>query len=207
MSETTDKPGGVSLLSTLLPSVIFLASNTLIPTDNDPGDVANKFLLSDHIFVDRDNTEMDPETYSFDDLKSSELIKMLPSARFKDWLGRDISNILTTSEQSSENETEKIADIHPSFLAYILLVGSLLCPSLLGNKRYEAIVDNDYHQSCHLQTSAMSNAFLDNLQTFEVTIVFEKNQIITVIFPRFDFHNERKRKKERKKLHDNVLQV
>merc|ERR1711953_793246 len=191
MSETTDKPGGVSLLSTLLPSVIFLASNTLIPTDNDSGDVANKFLLSDHVIVDRDNTEMDPETYSFDDLKSSELIKMLPSARFKDWLGRDISNILTTSEQSSENETEKIADVHPSFLAYILLVGSLLCPSLLGNKRYEAKADYDYH----LQTSAMSNVSPDTMQKFEVTILFEKNQIITVIFPRFDFHNERKRKK------------
>ena len=169
MSQRTDNPGGVSLLSTLLPSVILLASTTLTLTDHDPGDGANKFLLSDlAILLDRDNTVM---ALCFDDvMKSSEKIENLHSARFNGGLGRDDFNILTTSEQSSENEDEKIAEVHPhpSFLASSLLIGSLLSPSLLAKKKYEARVD--HHQSCHLQTCAMSNVFPDTRQTLEVRV-------------------------------------
>merc|ERR1712066_165103 len=176
MSQTTDNPGATALLSTLLPSVILLASST----------GAGKNKRGYPIIRVRDNTEMNPE--KFDSWKKSSE-EILHSVGYKLKL---LTTSATTTAQSSENEDEKKAEAHPSFLASSILICFLLFPSLLENKKYEARID--YHESCHLQTSAMSKVFPSTKQTFEVTIVFEKNQLITEIFSRFDFKNERKKK-------------
>ena len=184
MSLTTDNPGATRLFSSLLPSVMLLASSSVTGTGHHW--TGAKCLLSSLLSsvrlgeMDSDNTEMDREKID-SWKKSSDGIDILHSVGHKDWLGTDISNLLTTSEQSSENENEKNA---AAFFCYSVLICFLLFPSLLENKKYEARLD--YHESCHLQTSAISKVFPDAMQTFEVTIVFEKNQIITVIFTRFD---------------------
>merc|ERR1712187_513648 len=54
----------------------------------------------------------------------------------------------------------------PSYLACSILLCFLLFPSLSENKKYQAIID--CHESCHLQTSAMSKVFSDKIQTFEI---------------------------------------
>merc|ERR1711874_1045 len=175
MSQTTDNPGATSLLSTLLNSVVLLASSTVTRTEHDPGDSLNKtietFLLCDIPWLlsgilDRGNTEMDRKKIA-SWKKSSEEIKILGSAGYKDWLGTDISNILTSSHQSSENEDQNNAEAQPSFLAYSILFCFLLFPSLLENKKYQASIDY-HHESSHLKTSAMSEVFPATIQTFEI---------------------------------------
>ena len=142
MSQTADNPRGTSLLSTLLHSVMFLASGRI--EKFAPGDLGTK---SDN---DQNN--------------SVEEIELLYQAS---------PFTLTTSAQSLKNEFEKTCGTHHSLLAYILLVGFFLFPSLLENKKYEERVD--YHQSCNIQASALSKISLDTMQTLEVKIVFEKN--------------------------------
>merc|ERR1711874_30649 len=148
MSQTTDNPGATSLLSTLLNSVVLLASSTVTRTEHDPGDSLNKtietFLLCDIPWLlsgilDRGNTEMDSEKKK---------------------------NILTSSHQTSENEDQKNAEAQPSSLAYSILFWFLLFPSLLENKKYQASID--HHESSHLKTSAMSEVFPATIQTFEI---------------------------------------
>merc|ERR1711953_198855 len=149
MSQTTDNPGATSLLSTLLPSLVLLASSTVTRTEHDPGDSLNKtietFLLCDIPWLlsgilDRGNTEMDSEKKK---------------------------NILTSSHQSSENEDQNNAEAQPSSLAYSILFCFLLFPSLLENKKYQASIDH-HHESSHLKTSAMSEVFPATIQTFEI---------------------------------------
>merc|ERR1711936_1237647 len=161
MSQTTDNPGAASLLSTLLSSVVLLASSTVTRTEHDPGDALNKtFETFKNIpwllcgILDRGNTEMEREKIA-SWKKSSEQIEILGSAGYKDLLGTDISNILTSSHQSSENEDRKNTEAQPSFLAYSILFCFLLFPSLLENKKYQASIDY-HHESSHLKTSAMS---------------------------------------------------
>merc|ERR1712172_85051 len=168
MSLTTDNPGATRLFSSLLPSVMLLASSSVTGTGHHW--TGAKSLLSTLLSsvrmgeMDRDNTEMDREkidTWK----KSSDEIDILETDDWKkDWLGTDISNLLTTSEQSSEIEKNAEACFY-----YSVLICFLLFPSLLESKKYEARVD--YHESCHLQTSAMSKVFPNAMQTFEVTIV------------------------------------
>jgi len=142
MSQTTDDPGATSLFSTLLPTVVLLASSTVTRTEHDPGDSLNKtietFVLCDIPWLlcgilDRGNTEMDSEKIA-SWKKSSEEIEILGSVKYEDWLGTDISNILTKSHQTSENEDQKNAETQPSSLAYSILFYFLLFPSLLENK-------------------------------------------------------------------------
>merc|ERR1719219_71567 len=148
MSQTSDNPGGSSLLSTLLPSVMLLASGTVTGSEHDPGDGGNYRIEK---FVGHLRTDS-----AVDQKNSAEEIELLFQA----------SPCLTTSTQSSENEFEKNYEAHHSFLAGSLLFGFLLFPSLLENKKYEATVD--YHESCHLQTSALSKLFPDTIQTFKI---------------------------------------
>jgi len=148
MSKTKDKPGATRLLSRLLPSVMLLASSSVTETEHDPGDAVNMTIEK------IGNTEMDRET--IDSLwKSLEKI-----------LATDNSNILTTSTQSSENEDHKNVEAQPSYLAFSILLCFLLFPSLSENMKYQASID--CYESCHLQTSAMSKFFPDNIQTFEI---------------------------------------
>ena len=178
MSLTTDNPGATRLFSSLLPSVMLLASSSVTGTGHHwTGAKSLLFTLLSSVDMgemDSDNTEMDREKID-SWKKSSDGIDILHSVGHKDWLGTDISNLLTTSEQSSENENEKNAE---AFFYYSVLICFLLFSSLLENKKCK--------RKSHLQTSAMSKVFPDAMQTFEVTIVFQKNQIITVIFTRFD---------------------
>merc|ERR1712125_250890 len=102
MSQTADNPRGTSLLSTLLPSVMFLASGRIEKLA--PGDLG---------------------TNSDDDQNQKNSVELLYQASpFK----------LRTSAQSLENEFEKTPY---TLLAYSLLVGFLLSPSLLERKKYE----------------------------------------------------------------------
>jgi len=73
---------------------------------------------------------------------------------------------LKTSAQSLGNGFEKNCEDHHSLLAYSLLVGFLLLPSLLENKKYEERVD--YHQSCNIQARALPKIFPDTMQTLEI---------------------------------------
>jgi len=119
MAQTADNPGGSSLLATLLPSVMLLASGTVTGTEHDPDDGGNygieKFVFGTNSAVDQKNSAEEIE----------------PLFQASPYIG-------TTSAQSSENEFEKNYEAHHSFLAYCLLVGFLLFPSLLENKKYEA---------------------------------------------------------------------
>merc|ERR1711974_482342 len=130
MSQTADNPRGTSLLSTLLPSVMFLASGRIEKLA--PGDLG---------------------THSDDDQNQKNSVELLYQAS---------PFTLRTSAQSLENEFEKTCGTPHSLLAYSLLVGFLLFPSLSENKKYEEKVY--YHQSCNIQASAL-----------EVKTLFEKN--------------------------------
>merc|ERR1711997_173820 len=127
MSLTTDNPGATRLFSSLLPSVMLLASSSVTGTGHHW--TGAKSLLSTLLSsvrlgeMDSDNTEMDREKID-SWKKSSDGIDILHSVGHKDWLGTDISNLLTTSEQSSENENEKNAE------AFFLLQRLDLFPSL-----------------------------------------------------------------------------
>jgi len=156
MSQTTDNPGATALLSTLLHSVILLASSTGAGKNK----TIEKFVRGYTIIRDRGNTEMNPEKFN-SWKKSSE--EILDSVGYK---LRLLTTSATTTAQSSENEDEKKAETHPSFLAYSTLICFLLFPSLLENKKYETRID--YHESCHLQTSAMSKVFPDTKQTLKI---------------------------------------
>merc|ERR1711874_140490 len=161
MSLTTDNPGATRLFSSLLPSVMLLASSSV--TGTGAKSLLSTLLSSVRLGeMDSDNTEMDREKID-SWKKSSDGIDILYNVGHEDWLGTDISNLLTTSEQSSENENEKNA---AAFFCYSVLICFLLFPSLLENKKYEARLD--YHESCHLQTSAISKVFPDAMQTFEI---------------------------------------
>merc|ERR1712141_985872 len=158
MSLTTDNPGATRLFSSLLPSVMLLASSSV--TGTGAKSLLSTLLSSVRLGeMDSDNTEMDREKID-SCKKSSDGIDILHSVGHKDWLGTDIANLLTTSEQSSENENENNAAV---FFYYSVLICFLLFPSLLENKKYEARLD--YHESCHLQTSAISKVFPDAMQT------------------------------------------
>jgi len=149
MSQTPHDPGASTLLSTLLSSVMLLAktSNSVTGTGTE------------HWTGIMDKTETDRE--KFDSLKkSSEEIEMLRFFGYKDWLGTD----LTACQQSSETRDEK--NVNTSFLAYSILFCFLLFPSLLENKKYENSID--CHESCHLQTSAVSKVFPATIQTCEI---------------------------------------
>jgi len=151
MSQTPHDPGASTLLSTLLSSVMLLAK-----TSNSVTGTGTEHWTG---IMDKANRETDRE--KSDSLKkSSEKNQMLRSVGYKDWLGTD----LTTCQQSSETRDEKNA--HPSFLAYSILFYFLLFPSLLSNKKYENSID--CHESCHLQTSAMSEVFPATIQTCEI---------------------------------------
>merc|ERR1712232_432171 len=134
MSQTADNPRGTSLLSTLLPSVMFLASGRIEKLA--PGDLG---------------------TNSDDDQNQKNSVELLYQAS---------PFTLTTSAQSLENEFEKTCGTPYSLLTYSLLVGFLLSPSLLENKKYEERVD--YHQSCNIQASALSKISPDTMQTLEI---------------------------------------
>jgi hypothetical protein len=145
---------------------MLLASSSVTGTGNDwTGDKGFLSTLLSSVRVrmeemDKDNTDMDRDkTESLK--KSSDDINI--SVGHKDWRGTDISNLLATSEQSSENEDEKNTE---AFCSYNVLMCLLLFPSLLESKKYEARLD--YHESCHLHTSAMSEVFPDTMQTFEI---------------------------------------
>merc|ERR1711879_625245 len=137
MSMTTDNPGATRLFSSLLPSVMLLASSSVTGTGHHW--TGAKCLLSTLLSsvrlgeMDSDNTEMDREkTDSWK--KSSDGIDILHSVGHKDWLGTDISNLLTTSEQSSENENEKNA------AGFFLLQRLDLFPSLPFTVRIQEIL-------------------------------------------------------------------
>merc|ERR1712232_21623 len=136
MSQTADNPRGTSLLSTLLPSVMFLASGRIEKLA--PGDLG---------------------TNSDDDQNQKNSVELLYQASpFK----------LRTSAQSleNENEFEKTCGTPYFLLAYSLLVGFRLSPSLLENKKYEERVD--YHQSGNIQASALSKISPVDKQTLEI---------------------------------------
>merc|ERR1712183_14345 len=168
MSLSTDSKVATSLLSSLLPSVMLLASSSLTDAGHDwTGDKSLLSTLLSSVRVrmeemEKDNTDMDL-TKTEILKKTSDDINIVYSDGHKDWRGTDISNLLATSEQSSENENEKNTE---AFFYYNVLMCLLLFPSLLESKKYEARLD--YHESCHLHTSAMSKVFPDTMQTFEI---------------------------------------
>merc|ERR1711971_690616 len=109
MSLTTDNPGPTRLFSSLLPSVMLLASTGHHWT-------GAKSLLSTLLSsvrmgeMDRDNTEMDREKIDRWKKSSDEIVILVTDDWKKDWLGTEISNLLTTSEQSSEIVNERNAE-------------------------------------------------------------------------------------------------
>merc|ERR1712061_702063 len=131
MSLSTDNPGVTRLLSSLLPSVMLLASSSVTGTGHDwTGAESLRSTLLSSVRVrmeEKDNTDMD-RTKTEILKKSSDDINI--SLGHKDWRGTDISTT-TTSEQSSENEDEKNTEV---FFCYNVLMCLLLFPSLLESK-------------------------------------------------------------------------
>merc|ERR1711994_1108783 len=149
-------PGATRLFSSLLPSVMLLASSSVTGTGHlwtGAKSLLSSLLSSVRLGeMDSDNTEMDREKID-SWKKSSDGIDILHSVGHKDWLGTDISNLLTTSEQSSENEKNAEA-----FFYYSVWICFLLFSSLLENKKYYR---KNYNESCLLQTSAISKVSPD----------------------------------------------
>merc|ERR1712072_1285979 len=185
MSPTTDIPGASRLLSTLLPSLM-LASSRVTGTEHDPGD-ALKMKIEKWLWLLGSNTVMDRETINSEKkskekiLRSVQIVEIVKAfiedtcedfslcqlnlfnniqqGKFE-WQDNNYQTALVTPAQIRNVEAL------PSYLACSILLCFLLFPSLSENKKYQAIID--CHESCHLQTSAMSKVFSDNIQTFEI---------------------------------------
>jgi len=117
------------------------------------------FLLCKPGILDRNKTEMnlwnlDVGTNSSNDLKhyTRGIKRSLP--------GIDISTTTTTSAPAQRSEKE-FEQKNP----FITLFPLLFFHCLHHNKKYENRVD--YHESCHLQASAMSKHF-EAMQTVEI---------------------------------------
>jgi len=130
--------------------------------DNPGGTILLSILLPSVMFLASGRIEKFPPgdlgTNSADDQKNSvEEIELLYQAS---------PFTLTTSAQSLENGFQKNCEAPHSLLAFSLLVGFLLFPSLLENKKYEERVD--YHQSCNIQARALPKIFPGTMQTLEI---------------------------------------
>merc|ERR1739845_18248 len=95
-------------------------------------------------------------TYDFCQLN---LFNNIQQGKFE-WLDNNYQTALVTPPQIRNVEAL------PSYLACSILLCFLLFPSLSENKKYQA--NFDCHESCHLQTSAMSKVFSDKIQSFEI---------------------------------------